>query len=225
MNKVLVFLFSFVFAVCFVNAEITVDGDSSKNVTVGSVETPVYEVYVSWNDLVYDWAYLADTGAYGWKVPVVCGEHYFDDATEFNNYAETIFTDETCTVELNQFTEGTYYYHVLEQGNPYIYIEDASQGGAVTPSIAFAAANGYDFTTMSFTYKNNSGNDVALTTSAVPNEARLCMKGGPEGPSCEPDEYRVYSLSPVIGIDTTKTITTPTAGATIGTITLTFATN
>ena len=232
MKKVLVFLFAFVFAVCFVNAEVTVDGSSNQNVTVGDVETPVYEVSVMWGSMVFDWAYLTDTGEYGWKIHPECVEMsgMVGDEEFFNQYIEegkTLYSDDVCTVEKTTYNTGDKYYE-LQDPEPFIRVEDMSTGGKVTPSIDFSANNKYDFTTLAFKYYGMNAQYNTLNTSTLPADARFCSSNniGQSGNlECNEDERFVYSISIELGVDSSKTVTTPTTGETIGTITLTFASN
>lgn len=230
MKKAVVFLFAFIFALGFVNAQtVTVDGESSTTVTVGDVETPVYEVIVSWYGMVYDWGYYADTGEYGWKTRYECTNWQFVDSAEYLEQVgngHVFYSDDNCQYRTDpeEYDPNTTYYYSYEI-TPMIILEDMSTGGKITPSIAYTPNSKYNFTTMNFDYNKNDFTVGHLSGSTLPDDARLCMKGDENGPACDPDEYLVYQILPVIGIDTTKTVTTPTSGETIGTITLTFAGN
>lgn len=230
MKKALIFLFAFIFALGFVNAQdVTVDGDSSTTVTVGDVETPVYEVIVSWYGMVYDWGYISNTGEYGWKTRYECTDWYIEDEANYLeqvNDGKKFYSDDKCEylADPEEYNPNATYYYSYEI-EPMIVLEDMSTGGKVLPSVAYTPNTKYNFTTMSFDYRKNDQTTAHLSGTTLPDEARLCMKGDGNGPICEPDEYNVYNILPIIGIDTTKTVTTPTSGETIGTITVTFAAN
>ena len=88
--KILTGLCIFAFAIT-VNAEVqdsaTINStETGKNltdatVTVGTVEAPVYEVAVIWNDLTFNWVYDSETNDFGWKPVPIC---YNIGATEEN---------------------------------------------------------------------------------------------------------------------------------------------
>ena len=230
MKKALIFLFAFIFALGFVNAQdVTVGGDSSQNVTVGDVDTPVYEVEIGWSNMVYDWAYLADTGTYGWRVHPGCSYADIENAQGFENYTKQLYTDNTCTTEATTYDSETDYYYVDYDVASNIWIVDVSAFGRITPSINYTINNAYNFTTMSFTYDGLDGAQHSLSTGTIPDAARICAAGEIDEQTgaidCGMHALDAYSINPKLEIDTSKTITTPTSGATIGTITVTFATN
>jgi len=230
MKKLLVFLIAFAFAFGFVHAEITVNGDSTQNVLVGDVETPVYAVEISWTGLVYDWGYLADIGERGWKIHPTCDSIYVDTSSKFDDYVSNyngLYSNDTCTTNAS-FNGNNYYYYINKNAKSNINIIDLSTGGALTPSIAFAANSSYNYTTMSYKYEGVDGSVHTFSGGQLPSEARICGAGD-EDPNtgaiiCDAKYKNTYIVYPTLGIDTTKTVTTPTEGATIGTITLTFAT-
>ena len=82
---------------------------------------------------------------------------------------------------------------------------------------------------MTYEYSGMDGQKHSFNGGVLPEASRICAKGDVDeqtGALICPDDWRMsYNIFLNIGIDTTKTITTPTAGDTIGTLTLTFATN
>lgn len=154
-----------VFAFAFtVNAEVTdsttinvAEGQTSSNATatVGTVETPVYEVVVIWNDLTFNWVYDSETNDFGWAPVPIC---YGIDPTEENvqdalDRGEKVFTDRACESRTYNYNSETAEYYILdERKSTSIGIEDISQNGQIIPSISWKADTKYADVNANFTY-------------------------------------------------------------------------
>ena len=230
MKKIILFFAAFLFVVGFVNAEVTVEGDSSKNVTVGDVQTPVYAIDIGWSNMIFDWAYLSDTGSYGWKVHPVCDYANVLDESDFDYLSGTLFTDDECTTEATVYDDEATYYHMSDDFvTANVWMVDMSTGGTITPSLTYTPNSKYNFTTMSYTYTGMDNTEHEFAGGVLPSTSRICAKGDIDEQTgaliCDAVDVKGYSITFTPGIDTTKTITTPTSGETIGTLTFTFTTN
>lgn len=174
--KILTGLCIFAFAIT-VNAEVqdstTINStETDKNftdatVTVGTVEAPVYEVAVIWNDLTFNWVYDSETNDFGWKPVPIC---YNIGAAEENvkdalDNGKKVFTNNTCTERASSYNSDATEYYVLEdRTTTTIGIEDISENGQIVPSIEWNADEKYKDVTANFTY---TGEGCVL----VPSEA------------------------------------------------------
>lgn len=166
----------------------TVAGSNSSNatVTVGTVEAPVYEVAVIWNDLTFNWVYDSETNDFGWKPVPIC---YNIDATEENvqgvlDSGSKVFTNDTCTERAYSYSsEATAYYVLDERTTTTIGIEDMSQNGQIVPSIEWNADEKYEDVTANFSYTGEGC--VVLPSEAAFNYAKELGKQLYNGNTCE----------------------------------------
>lgn len=143
------------------------NGSASADVTVWNVETPVYDVEISWNSLSYNWGYNEITQKYGWMSNNFCStvpedvknnitESSFDDIYAFQLYNSRDCSRENSAYELGLSYEevianiGDYYYKPTLGGEVGIQITDNSEIVKVTPSIKWTSAEKYDWTVGSF---------------------------------------------------------------------------
>lgn len=154
-----------IFAFAFnVNAEVTdsttitiKDGNNSSNAaaTVGTVEAPVYEVAVIWNDLTFNWVYDEEENSFGWAPVPIC---YGIEATEQNvqdalQRGEEVYTDIDCSERVYSYSAAASEYYILDhRETTVIGIEDISQNGQIVPSIAWAADDKYSDVKANFSY-------------------------------------------------------------------------
>jgi len=133
------------------------DGSNTTDatVTVGEVAVPVYEVYVSWNDLTFDWTYDYETEKFGWKPADVCLPQGIENSDEFDNFDEH-YTDENCTTEATEYTEGTEYYGIQEREAAEIFVVDASENGQIVPSIKYNSSSKYEDVVGKFKYRGET---------------------------------------------------------------------
>ena len=239
MKKILVTLFALLLMVGVVYAdEVNVNGNTSGQVKVGNVETPVYNATIEWENLTFDWKYLYDgtNYNYGWDYVRQCEKLLTNEdvENEWMKAADT-YTDNTCTVATDHDWDNidvttTDYYAIVSYA-PKITITDTSENGTITPSITWTPVTKYNYTTASFYYDtlNDGVND--LTTSEIPSNGRICAMGDYDDVtqqnvcSSDPMNEYYYNVSFRLDVDRTKTVTTPTAGDTIGSVTITLAAN
>lgn len=166
----------------------TVAGSNSSNatVTVGTVEAPVYEVAVIWNDLTFNWVYDSETNDFEWKPVPIC---YNIDATEENvqgvlDSGSKVFTNDTCTERAYSYSsEATAYYVLDERTTTTIGIEDMSENGQIVPSIEWNADEKYEDVTANFSYTGEGC--VVLPSEAAFNYAKELGKELYNGNTCE----------------------------------------
>ena len=203
---------------------LTESGDADASATVGTVDTPVYEVQVNWHHLTFDWKYNDQTQSYSWRSHLYCIEEEYG-SIDWEEEWRAFYSDNTCETPFEhtnqdnlESSDKLYYRNYL---NPIVVISDRTQNGSVDIGISWTPVQKYDFTTASFSY-STEGIDgyeeyVPFNSSTIPTEARHeCGQG-----LCN----YYYDISPTLGVDTTKTVTTPTTGETIGTFTVTVETN
>lgn len=193
--KILTGLCIFAFAIT-VNAEVqdsaTINStETDKNftdatVTVGTVEAPVYEVAVIWNDLTFNWVYDSETNDFGWKPVPIC---YNIGAAEENvkdalDNGKKVFTNNTCTERAYSYNSDATEYYVLEdRTTTTIGIEDMSQNGQIVPSIEWNADEKYEDVTANFSYTGEGC--VVLPSEAAFNYAKELGKQLYNGATCE----------------------------------------
>lgn len=134
--------------------DINITGDSSKSVTVGEVDAPVYSVDIDWGDLTFDWKYNPFVGEYTFLGKPTCMDiagksmgvlSYLAD--QGNLYAESDFT---CTgskisAEDLDYSQPTGAYRGMMPGGALIELTDSSTNGRIKPSIAFTPEAKYSW--------------------------------------------------------------------------------
>lgn len=262
-----------------VNAE-TLDSVEENNsadasVVVGEVETPVYDVEITWGALTYDWKYSAELDDYTWESSKEWEIYELKDALDsgeltedtFEDLRKNICTDPDCNSKIAENVTyedvlndlGMYYYKSVAGTSNWIYIDDYSTGRGIIPSVKWTSAKGYDWVEGKFSYEGekeycgivedfmfdtyvNEGSKmytdsvcskeitepvteyraglyvkymgtgmIDLTTEEIPEAGR--QQGTMNGP-------RWYNLE--LNLENNGTATTPNAGDTIGTVTITI---
>lgn len=164
-------LFKVLFGVCLfmvgfnVNAETSTDlpnipggeGATDNTVTVGNVDTPVYNVNIYWNDLTFDWVYDADAEEFGWAPAQYCDLHYAENGDLAGD--TVIYNDENCTEEAGVVAgdeNGDGKYHLVRPESVSIGIEDYSTFGQIIPTVEWEANADYDYVDAEFTYEDEA---------------------------------------------------------------------
>lgn len=155
--------------------DLTGEGQTSSNAvaTVGTVETPVYEVAVIWNDLTFDWVYDEEKEEFGWAPTTVCSGIGFDEEYIESAIArgEELFVNDTCSERIYEYNPDARGYYVLsERKTATIGIEDMSQKGQIIPSISWEADEKYADVDADFSYTGEGC--VLLPTDAAFNYAK-----------------------------------------------------
>ena len=214
--KLLVGIFVFAIGIT-VNAEDTTnlpnlengEGSTNGTVSVGSVETPVYNVLINWSDLSFDWTYDSDSADYSWTPSKICSPYEADNVSATG---KTIYSDKNCTEIANNVGEesGTPKYYLDSRDSVFFNIEDSSEHGQIVPSVKWNAASNYSYVDAKFTVYE----DFCV---AVPNENVYDVAVN----------YGIYSDStcatettPSGYVNKSTPTATPTAGDQIGTITV-----
>ena len=251
---------------------------SSHDVTVGSVDVPVYSVDIEWDPLKFNWKYDSETGIYNW-VPEVYKECNLvpdwvkNDEVNWDENKYNVYTDSTCDTRISQdltYSEVSdelenYYFNAVGYPENNIYINDNSTMGQIVPSVVWNAEDEYDFVNGKFIYEGTitraylvtlgadfnvaleggflyydeeltqpvtdqtteyeegvyylAGKSVMmkdLTTPEIPEDGRQFGYGG----TGEWGAVSWYRVTLSLENDETKTITTPTAGDKIGSVTI-----
>ena len=138
------------------------ENSTNANVTVGEVETPVYNVEIYWDTLTYNWKYNYETNQYEWKVGTtkICDKGISISENDWESFKGTLYTDSTCDTPITE--EITHEEYVQNIQNYYKYsgdieqnkitILDASKGGEIIPSIKWTSANDYQYVQGNFQY-------------------------------------------------------------------------
>lgn len=169
------------------------NNSASENVTVGSVDTPVYSVDITWGDFSYDWVYDSTTSEYKWENTKMtkCGQVMPEDAgsttgiyASINYTADeyaaevtkgNIYSDTTCSTTIDSVAYAdimsTPVYSKFE-GEAYqgLVISDNSSLGQVVPSVAWTSGANYDWVTGKFLYNSCDFNCAAVTDETMFNE-------------------------------------------------------
>ncbi len=166
MKKNLLFIIGlFILFPMLVNAnQITGNQTYNQTITVANVQAPVYDVYIEWDGLTFDWAYDYQTREYGWasygsncratNLRKTQGFITVDDPQTPEGY----FTDSNCTnfIDVDELPDGTYSYYGLYRTDSYIYVGDFSTGGYIRPSITWNPTSKYSYTTAEFSYEKHA---------------------------------------------------------------------
>jgi len=217
-----------------VNAEESIDPSTfneEQTVVVGDVDSTVYSVDITWNDLSYDWKYDRATNSFDFKPSLSCqgieaNENTFEELQEVLLAGDKVYTDDQCTIEDDStalaggFEPGTVYY--IQNGvASTIQIEDYSVNGRIKAKATFEPSGSYaDWVIGKFyqftTYDNNELEyHNELTDGYLPVDGTITT--GPNG------EIIGYSLIGSLKLDINKEYTgekNVESGSTIGTITL-----
>ncbi|MBQ3445226.1 hypothetical protein IJG29_00620 [Candidatus Saccharibacteria bacterium] len=129
-------------------AGVFADQAVSQDVTVGDVDSTIYEHQIHWGNLVFDWKYDESTNTYGFKSKIGCG--IVADGVEASQvYQENgnLYTDNTCTTlatgELS--ANGQYYAKTISSGH--VTVEDKSTNGRINAKAIFEPASSYSWVT------------------------------------------------------------------------------
>lgn len=151
MKKTSYFLFLLSLFICLVtnvNAE-----TSTKNVTVGDVEEPIYSVEIHWSDMKFDWKYQEYTKQFEFTstvscIPVTIAE---ERAAELNSKSNSylrnfgLYSDNECSSVVDDpvYVAGNTYY---ERSNyPEIFVIDNSINGQVKAKATFSPSSKYNW--------------------------------------------------------------------------------
>ena len=151
MKKTRYFLFLLSLFICFVatvNAE-----TSTKNVTVGDVDEPIYSVEIHWSDMKFDWKYDEYYKYFKFTPNYACTPVTIDSAraAELNSKSSAylnlfgLFTNSNCNVrntETNYVSGNTYY--EMSGGND-ISVIDTSVNGKVKAKATFVPSTKYNW--------------------------------------------------------------------------------
>lgn len=138
---------------------------TSANVTVGTVEVPVYRVELWWDSLTFDWVYDEYTKTFGWKTAPLCEQFdKFDKEkieAEINGggsvYISDLYTDSTCSTKANAYDESVQgYYYLNDRNFASIGIRDHSENGVIVPSIEWNSSEKYSNVIGKIFYMNYS---------------------------------------------------------------------
>ena len=149
------------------------NNSASESVTVGSVQTPVYSVDISWGDFAYDWVYDSSTGEYYWEpsnvescvqaLPSVYDENAYTAAVnEGNIYSDSSCSTPTSSVAYDDIEYTVVFTKVIAPGASNINISDASTAGQIVPSVSWTPSTGYDWVTGKFNYSDCSFECVSI---------------------------------------------------------------
>ena len=211
-----------------VNAEITREeldsvengnNSTSVTVTVGEVETPVYEVDIEWDELKFDWKYNSETNKYEWSATQT------NDETLSAVYENVILIMDYSTggeiipsVKWNsnikyQYVEGEFYYYKDILTCESISEEEFYQNKKYKHVLYTDSecANRLDSSVNEYQegIYMKSGSKK-LTTEEIPEKAKIKF-----------DDDNYYLLILTLN-NKTKSTETPTAGDTVGTVTITI---
>lgn len=133
-----------------VNAEstTTIDNDNlsnSQSVTVGNVETPVFNVNVYWGDMSFDWTYNNTTKEYGWTPTKVCTSTGVPTEENFTAGGKEYYSDESCSTKITEYNASSSYYELEKRSYVRIGIEDMSERVEIVPSIKWVASEDYSY--------------------------------------------------------------------------------
>lgn len=140
-------------------------GDSASNdVTVGNVETPVYDVDISWDNLSFNWVYNETDEEYEWELNFChkLSENEKSLITEENypEYIGNIYTDNKCSSDNNLYTLEISYEEAVNNFDNYYYFDqlydkkefskisiiDNSKNVKITPQIEWESSENYEWT-------------------------------------------------------------------------------
>lgn len=219
-----------------VNAEESIDPSTfndEQTVVVGDVDSTVYSVDITWNDLSYDWKYDRATNSFDFKSSLSCRAIEPEQKEELKEYitsGDKIYTNDQCSIETDLShlagtedfeIENTYY--VNEAPAPTIQIEDHSVNGRIKANATFAPSGSYaDWVTGKFyhftTYDNN---ELEYHDELI--DGYLPLDGTKTSGPLDTGEILGYSYIASLKLDINNEYTgekVVESGSTIGTITL-----
>ena len=136
--------------------------NGTHDVTVGEVDQTVYEVDITWGDMVFDWKYDSVTNSFNFKpglgecVSTTISTN--DEVSRLQAKGE-LYTDSACnTLAENGGTSGQYY---TKRKKNNISVGDNTQNGRVAVSATFTPEDGYSFVSGSFGIRLPYGEDGA----------------------------------------------------------------
>ena len=115
-------------------------------VTVGDVDTTIYDADIHWGNMVFDWKYDKNTNQYGFKAKVKCGVNTDGlEAWALLKEHGNLFSDDTCTsaVDGELSAQGPYYHKFIDSGH--IQVIDKTTNGAITASAEFSRGENYEW--------------------------------------------------------------------------------
>jgi len=156
---------------------------SSAEAIIGEIEAPVYNVFIIWQDLTFDWAYDEKTQEFGWRKPAICME-YTQDANEAQHALDLgmeLYQDSTCESRIyttettpgeNPSTDLVSYYFWYETNKSTIGIEDFTENGQIVPSVSWNASEKYSHVNATLEYSKIDSvcqaiNSQDMLTSAI----------------------------------------------------------
>ena len=124
---------------------------ASAEAKIGEIEVPVYNVFIIWQDLTFNWAYDEKTQEFGWKKPAICME-YTQDADEADHamveLGMELYRDSSCENSIAATglpEEGSSYYFLYETNKSTIGIEDFTENGQIVPTVSWTASEKYSY--------------------------------------------------------------------------------
>ena len=126
-------------------ADVSVTGDITKNVTVGTVDETVYSVDITWGDMAFDWKYDEATEAFrfvGKRGCVQVGVGGNEESSDSPNF-DGLFEDNACTEPATGASSGPFYANMLTGGT--IDVVDSTTNGQIKARASFVPEDDYSW--------------------------------------------------------------------------------
>ena len=144
----------------FATIDVDVDGDITKDVTVGEVDETVYSVDITWGNMAFDWKYDGIAKRFGFEGKHNCTQVGVGATAESGepNF-DGLYKDNMCTEPATEGFAGPFYANLLSGGS--IDVLDNTTNGQVKIKASFTPENKYSWVTGKFSsvvYADNNGN-------------------------------------------------------------------
>ena len=118
-----------------------------QDVTVGEVDSIVYDVDITWGDMSFDWRYNEITEKYEFRPKISCIANVDgSEAWQLLQENGNLYTDNQCTTpEVGEISSGLHYQKAISGGK--ITVTDNSTNGKVTASASFTPTTNYSWVT------------------------------------------------------------------------------
>ncbi|MBQ7136755.1 MAG: hypothetical protein IJO43_02105 [Bacilli bacterium] len=119
---------------------------SSNAVTIGEVETPIYEAQLVWPNLAFNWSYDVNEQEFRWKASSLC-ELQTDDyelAQYLISEGFTLYKDSSCNERADEGDAVEEYYILSKSDAAEIVIVDQSKFGQIVPSAFWKSSEEYE---------------------------------------------------------------------------------